>query len=149
MKNIATLNPYQSERYREFIAEYYADRESGYHEDDPNDARGPHSVEWFPCLVLGMVAVCDAEGNTLTLLYPSPRPVNHDPMFQPADGVDRSARKMAAATCNGAAGFLVFRDDFAHAVEMDAPYEMPAGSTAYFAYDVDVYGAYSTSFYRE
>lgn len=146
--NIATLNAYQAQKLREWVAEQEADMRAGYIEPDPEGEHAPHSLEWFPCDVPGMVAVCDARGNRLVLLYPVPRPVPKDPMFQRAEGVERYHRVMGVQFSQGRRDYWL-QHEFDHGVYMDAPYEMPAGSTSYFAYDEDVYGAHSTSFFRE
>lgn len=146
--NIATLNAYQAEQFREWIAEQEADRRAGYLEPDPEGERAAHALQWWPCAVPGMVAVCDARGHCMRLLYPVPRPVPKDPLFQRADGVTRSHRVMSVQFTRGRRDYW-FQKEFDHGVHMDAPSEMPAGSTTYFAYDDETYGSHATSFYRE
>lgn len=149
--NIATLNPYQAEQLREWVAKLEEDRENGYIEPDPEGKRSPFRLEWWPCAVPGIVAVMDAEGNTMKLLYPVPRPVPKDPLFQHARGVERWHYVMGVQFSHGRRDYWM-QNEFDHGVYMDAPFEMPAGSTSYFDAGDDndeAYGAVSESFFRE
>lgn len=106
-----------------------------------------HGVEPFPCDAPNILRVKDAKGFTMTLLYPSPRPVPKDPQFQHAADLDRWPRVMTAWAAYGREEF--WRDWQWLAVLMDAQDRMPAGACQSFDYGDDTYGAQQMTWERE
>lgn len=138
-----TINPYQSEQLHAFMAK---------HEQDELVAADfgekPHPVvrlEWFPCEVPGMVAVKGKYDDTLKLLYPTPRPVPRDPLFQHAADILDSRSMLLMVHVQHA--FL--RDWQIKEKCMDAPDHGPAGSCEWMNSSEDAYGAVQTTFDRE
>lgn len=108
------------------------------------------SIHRWECRVPGLLRVLAKDGSCLCVLYPSPRPVPGDPMFMAAEPVTRSRGHlmMNLKIC------LPYLRDWQvnHGTDMDAPEEMPAGSTiAYLSEDEHDYGvmAYQTTWSRE
>lgn len=101
------------------------------------------AVEPFQCDVPGMLAVKSHDDDTLTLLYPEPRPVPRDPLFQHAGDVSRFHEYLLAWSTRGRQGF--YRDWQWPNVLMDAPQTMPAGSCESFSADSEAYGAMQTT----
>lgn len=137
-----SLNAFQSEQLHAFMARHAEDEAVA-----SNFGEKPHPVirlEWFPCEVPGMVAIIGRGDDTMELLYPTPRPVPRDPLFQHADDIIDSRRYLLMLHLQPE-----FRRDWQTLDFMDAPDHFPAGSCEYFANSEDTYGASQTTFYRE
>jgi hypothetical protein len=143
---VPTLNSYQMTQLREYITRHAADSdlvESWGWERHPEI----QDLRWFPCKVPGMVAVHDENGYVCKLLYPEPRPVNNDPLFQHAGPVTR----MEWVIIPKIIGRREYWDDWQwrDALAMDAPREMPAGACEWMDAGDDAYGANQMTCSRE
>lgn len=131
-----TLNDHQAAELRRFVAEHAVDEHIA-----AEWGELPHPISrlaWHECEVPGTVAVLDADGFVMKLLLPVPRPVNRDPLFQPAGAVS-DYRKLAVLTMSRRE-FL--RDlQWATGVVMDAPDTMPAGACEYMSASEEAFGA--------
>ena len=103
-----------------------------------------HKLEWFDCKVPGTVAVLNDNGFVLRLIFPTPGPRNHDPLFQHARKLDdwRSVLTLLQRR--------EFWKDWQWGFNgLDAPEEIPAGACAYFAASEEAYGAFQLTAKRE
>lgn len=138
-----SLNPYQSEQLRVFMTRHAADEVVA---ADFGEAAHPVTrLEWFPCAVPCMVAVKGDYDDTLALLYPAPRPVPRDPLFQHAGDILDSRPMLLMLHVQRA--FL--RDWQIKEKCMDAPDYGPAGSCVYTSASDEAYGADQTTWDRE
>lgn len=141
-----TLNAYQSEELKRVLAKLAEDdaeaKEFGERE------LGAVHLEWFPCeRIPGMVAV-HAGGSVYVLLYPSPRPIPGDPLFQHADPIltHWKIQKVMAMMHS----IPEMRKDWQwDGFSLDAVNTMPAGACAYFEHYDDIYGAYQLEVHRD
>ncbi len=137
-----SLNAYQSEQLHAFMARH-ADEER----IAADFGESPHNVfnlEWFPCEVPGMVVVKDENGFGMAMLYPTPRPVPRDPMFQHAEAISDFRRHLILLHVTRA-----FMRDWQTFDFMDAPDHFPAGSCEYMSASDEAYGATQTTCTRE
>jgi len=131
-----TLNEHQVAELHRFVKAHAED-------EDVSASFGerPHPINrlaWYDCEVPGTVAVLDADGFVMKVLLPVPRPVNRDPLFQPAGAVS-DYRKLAVLIMSRRE-FL--RDlQWAAGVVMDAPDTMPAGACEYMSASEEAFGA--------
>jgi hypothetical protein len=131
------LNPFQARQYMAILTE---DVEAG---------RFRHvRIKPFACEVPGMLAAMltlpDGMPYCHSLLYPAPRPVPRDPLFQQPEAVRDQFPLFAIL---GSQPKMV--RDPAWAYILDAPGTMPAGALQFFDFGDDAYGAMQMTVDRE
>lgn len=139
------MTPNQELEFAAFKAKHADDARVAAEFDEPQQRIT--RIEPYPCKVAGMLCVVDQEGLTMTLLYPTPRPVPLDPLFQHADGLDTWPRIAASKFVYGQRAFT--RDWQWPSVLMDAPNTMPAGACRSFDLGDDAYGAEQMTWERD
>lgn len=140
-----TLNAYQSEQLAKFMSAYAEDQRVAV--SYGQKAMPIDRLEWFLCKVPGMIAAVTKSGFVVKLIYPEPRPVPKDPLFQHAEKVRDSFHRRLMLMVRVQAGF--YRDWQVESDCMDAPDHFPAGSCEAFCHDEDIYGASQTTWERE
>lgn len=138
------INAYQSDALIAFIAKHREDEavaNSFGEKPDPIVDIRP-----FECEVPGMLAVVLKSGSIAKLLYPVPRPVPKDPLFQHAGRVLEMRHLLMMTKVERA----WLRDwMLSHGAKMDAPDIMPAGGCEAFSADEDAFGAMQMEVSRE
>ena len=135
------LTEYQRHELSRFLVQHTSDYLKYKNYEESSRQTYSH-LEVFECESPRIVAVVSSDGNNLKLLYPIPRPVSKDPLFQHAESINES-------------GSFVFRlniknQGFAkeYSYCLDAPNELPAGACAFFSTEEDAYGAYQLTIDR-
>ena len=93
----------------------------------------------------GMVSVDDERGDWL-LLYPEPKPVPRDPLFQHAKAMDGLRFAVCMVQLDRA---HMHNGREAAAYCIDAPDRMPAGACEFFDFGSDTYGAMQLEIWRD
>jgi hypothetical protein len=138
-----TLNDYQLAELRKFMVKHAENEELAASFDS---GVGPvHKLSWYACKVPGTVAVTTENGFVLRLLFPTPGPRNHDPLFQYASPLVRWWSVFNVLKSN-----IAYLRDWQWSFSgMDAPDEIPGGACEWFAASEEAYGAVQITVQRE